>query len=204
MILDYVKSLGHKVFTTGLYNLNIVGVRTPNGVPDAFDDWIVVAYQDGGGWVCRWWPITTDPGLYYLMSEDRQLNPNGTAILKEGQYRGVYKIDLHGSSQYEALCQRNGDVTVWRDNDHDNEIDYGVDPVTGSFGINIHASSMSPYSGSDSASEVGAWSGGCQVFQNESDFREFMALCKLQQKHHPTWDTYTYTLVSAPVAFQLR
>lgn len=197
-LLEYVKSLGHAVFTNGLYNLNIIGIRKRDGTPDAFDDMMAVVYKDEEGWVQRMWPITTDPGLYYLMNEDKQLNPAGTAILKAGQYRGAYKIGPHGRTKYEALVQYGGKVTVWRDNDHDAELDYGVDPATGWFGINIHASSMSPYQGDSTTSKVGPWSGGCQVFQNESDFREFMELCKAQIKEHPTWTKFTYTLVYEP------
>ena len=199
-LLRRVKSLGHEVFTEGLYNLNIIGIRNRKGTPDAFDDMMAVVYKDEEGWVQRMWPITTDPGLYYLMSEDTQLNPAGTAILKAGQYKGVYKIGPHGSTKYEALVQQGGEVTVWRDNNHDSELNYGVDPATGWFGINIHASSMSPYEGTTTSSKVGKWSAGGQVFQNESDFREFMALCKRQIKEHPTWTKFTYTLIRGPVS----
>lgn len=197
-LLQYLESLGYKIFTNQLYDLNIVGIRNRRGKPDVFDDTMAVVYKDHQGWVQRMWPITTDPGLYYLMNEDKQLNPAGTAILKEGQYRSTYQIGPHGSAGYEALVQTGNTVTVWRDNDHDHELDYKVNPETGWFGINIHAASSSPYSGDSTTSKVGAWSGGCQVFQNESDFREFMAICKHQIEHHPTWTKFTYTLVKSP------
>jgi hypothetical protein len=197
MLLEHVQSLGHKVFTTGLYNLNLVGVRTRDGVADAFDDWMVVIYQDEAGWVERWWPITTDPGLYYLANKEKWYGPAGVAILVPGQYRNVYKIDLHGRTKYEALCQRNGAVRIYRDGDLDNVLDYDEATIksgTG-IGINIHASTMSPYEGDTTTQKVGAWSAGCQVFQNESDFRAFMGTCKKQIEHHPTWTTFTYTLI---------
>lgn len=194
-VLQAVERLGHAVFVNGDYNLNIIGIRAENGTPDAFDDLMCVAYKTNGAWICRYWPITTDPGLYYLMNPDKQLNPAGTAILKPGQYRGAYGIGLHGRTKYEALTQQHGEVTVWRDNDHDTELDYGVNPDKGWFGINIHASDMSPYDGSKTSTKVGAWSGGCQVFQREVDFRAFMVLCKKQVEAHPTWTKFTYTLI---------
>lgn len=194
-LLQALERLGYAVFTDGDYNLNIIGIRRDNGQPDAFDDLICVVYKAADQWLTRCWAATTDPGLYYLMSADRQLNPAGTAILKPGQYRGVYGIGLHGRTKYEALTQQHGRVTVWRDNDHDAELDYGVSPETGYFGINIHASDMSPYEGDKTSSKVGAWSGGCQVYQREADFRSFMTICRKQLTVRG-WDRFTYTLIA--------
>jgi len=194
-ILDRVRKLGYAVFTNGDWNLNIVGIRKAHGAVDKYDDWLHVVFKQGGQWVNRFWQITTDPGLYYLTSKDRQLNPAGTAVLVPGQYRGAYKIDKHGKSRYEALCQRSGTVNVFRDNTHDSVVDYGVNEESGYFGINIHASSMSPYTRSQESETVGAWSGGCQVFKKSNpDFREFMKLCRKQVKERG-WDTFTYTLL---------
>ena len=196
-ILAHVKSLGHAVFTTGVFNLNIIGVRKSQGTPNAFDDHLHVLYRDTSGqWVNKWWPITTDPGLYYMMSKDRQLNPAGTAILAPGQYRGVYKVSRHGKSRYEALCQRNGSVRVFRDGNHDDQHDH-VNPQSGSsLGINIHAASSSPYKRDQVKDAVGVWSAGCQVFAETKHFRSFMQTVRAQTKHNPTWDTFTYTLVT--------
>jgi hypothetical protein len=43
------------------------------------------------------------------------MNAKGTAILKEGQYRATYAIDIHNRGRtggHKALCQRLGNVTV--------------------------------------------------------------------------------------------
>lgn len=196
-ILQAVRHKGYAVFTEGDYNLNIVGIRNSDGAPGTFDDLMCIAYRVGGNWECHFWPCTTDPGLYYLTSKAKQLNPKGTAILKEGQYRGVYAVGKHGQSQYEALTQQHGPVTVWRDRDHDDEIDYYVNPDSGWFGINIHAASMTPYKGDSAPRRVGAWSAGCQVIQHERHFREFMALVHRQIVEHPTWKKFTYTLIGS-------
>jgi hypothetical protein len=194
-LLHALERLGYAVFTDGDYNLNLVGIRKSNGTPDAFDDLLCVVYRVRGAWVERCWPITTDPGLYYLMSKDKQLNPAGTAILVPGQYRATWGIGLHGSTKYEALTQQYGTVKVYRDGDLDAECDYDVAIDEGWFGINIHAADMSPYQGNGSRDKVGAWSAGCQVFQNEADFRAFMRLCK-QQVAAGKGSRFTYTLIT--------
>jgi len=197
LLLLRVAAMGHKVFTTGNLNLNIIGIRTSEVQAGAFDDWMTVTFRRDDAWVTRWWRCTTDPGRYYLERPDRWMNEKGVAGLVPDQYRSVYKIGLHGKSQYEALCQRNGPVKVYRDNDGDDQLDY--DPATiqtGSFGINIHASSSSPYEGDKdrTGDRVGAWSAGCQVFARECDFREFMGLCR---ESRTLWgELFTYTLIT--------
>lgn len=193
-VLGYVQKLGYVVFTDGLYNLNLIAIRKKVGRSDAFDDQMVVVYQDENGWVERWWPITTDPGLYYLLDKSKWLDPKGVAVIKEGQYRGAYQVGLH--SGYEALVQTGGPVTVWRDSDLDNNVDTGQNECSGYLGINIHASTSSPYSGNTTQTTVGAWSAGCLVFANETHFRAFMSIVKKQAEYHPTWTKYTLTVIS--------
>lgn len=193
-LLQAIERLGYAVFTRGDYNLNIIGIRKSNGTPDAFDDLMCVVYREEGSWVMRCWPITTDPGLYYMMDKDKQLNPAGTAILVPGQYRSTWGIGPHGRTKYLALTQQYGTVKVYRDNDHDAEHDYDVAVEEGWFGINIHASDMSPYSGDKITEKVGAWSGGCQVFQKERDFRAFMKLAEASAELYGP--KFTYTLIT--------
>lgn len=195
-VLQYVKKLGYAIFTSDLYNMNMIAIRNPKGTADAFDDQMVLVYRDEGGWVERWWTITTDPGLYYLMDKSKWLDPKGVAVIKEGQYRGAYQIGLHGN--YEALVQTGGPVTVWRDADLDNNVDTGSNECSGYLGINIHCSNSTPYAGDQTATKVGAWSAGCIVFANETEFRSYMATVKKQIEYHPTWTKYTLTVIKAP------
>ncbi len=83
----------------------------------------------------------TDPGAY--RRGHGRGSAKGMASLKPGTYR-VHKIDLHNGA-YEALCQRAGDVTVYRDADVAVSLgdtlvieERRVYEDTGSFGINIH------------------------------------------------------------------
>lgn len=187
-ILDVMRSKGYATFEDRHpYDLNIFGIRSRNTMPNRFDDVVGVVFRTVSiGWCCETWSATTDPGTYWL---DNPGNVNGTAILVPGQYRGVYSLDLHRGA-YEALCQRNGPVQVWRDNDRDGELDFVGPEYSGYFGINIHRASSS-----HTSTQVDKWSAGCQVIANPEDFARLIELCKLQIEHHPTWTKFTYTLL---------
>jgi len=113
-------------------------------------------------------------------------NPKGVAKLIPGQYRGVYSIDKH-QGKYEALCQRNGTVTIFRDHNKDLTFDEVIRD-NGMFGINIHKA------GQDST-WVENWSEGCQVFKRVRDFDEFMKICRIAAKIHG--NHFTYTLIES-------
>lgn len=186
LLLDYVASLGHAIFENGEYNLNIIGLRTPDSDANAFNDRICVVYKDEQGWVTRTWACTTDPGTYW---REHPMNVDGTAILCEDQFRGSHKIGLH-RGKYTALVQTGGRVRCYRDNNKDDILDMEPDSTTeGYYGINIHKAGAH-------STEVNKWSAGCQVFANEADFNDFMAIVK---KSAATYGPqFTYTLVTAP------
>lgn len=187
-LLLAVQAAGHKVFTRGSYNLNIIGVRSPSRTPNKFDDRLHVVYWDGDGKLAHnSWRITTDPGTYWL---ENPMNVAGTAILCPGQYRGVYKLGQHRG--YDALVQRGGKVKVYRDDNRDDVLDHDEDNAAeGYFGINIHRASTRE----GGSTRVNKWSAGCQVFADPSDFAVFLSTVKLQTKYHPTWTRFTYTLI---------
>lgn len=184
LLLDYVESLGYAVFTEGIYNVNIIGIRSTVHHPNQFDDRICVVFKDEFGWITRTWPATTEPGTYWLNHPTRI---EGTAILVPGQYRGCWKIGKH-RGQYDALVQRKGEVKVYRDSNRDEIVDMNPDTTQeGFFGINIHKA------GAEST-EVNKWSAGCQVFANRDDFKEFMGIC---YSARTVWgDGFTYTLIN--------
>lgn len=182
-----MRHLGYAWFTadTKPCNLNLVGIRHTSRESNRFDDAIVCAWRYRGQWSLRKWRATTDPGTYWLL---RLMNPRGAAILVRGQYRGVYRIDLH-SGRYEALCQRGGPVKVYRDRTMDTILD--LDPRThhvGWFGINIHRAQ---------AAGITQWvnnhSAGCQVLQSANDFAELMDLARTARRHFG--NSFTYTLL---------
>lgn len=189
-MLQSIKVAGFKTFESETpYDLNIWGVRNSNPIANTFNDVLGCTYRNEDlEWVTRWWPATTDPGTYWLKSPGKVA---GTAILVPGQYRGVYRLDLH-AGKYEALCQRNGPVAVYRDANRNNVLNWSGPEYEGMYGINIHRSQLT-----GETMAVGRWSAGCQVFQLASDFYALLALAHKQIEHHPTWQSFTYTLLTA-------
>ena len=183
-----VKSQGYVWFDGAKdYDVNIVGVRnaTPGQkVTNLFDDKLTLSYKVGGEWFFHEWDATTEPGKKGVMQFH---NSGGVARLVPDQYRGVYKVSMH-QGKYQALCQRLGDVTVWRDKNRDMDFDEIIRD-TGMFGINIHkAGTVSNF--------VENWSEGCQVFKRTKDFNDFMVLINRAKEIHGNHFTYTLLISS--------
>jgi len=169
------------------WNINIIGVRSEVDMFNEFDDALVVIYRNTrANWEVRSYPITTDPGKIW---QENPLNAKGCAILVPNQYRSAYKIDLH-RGRYDALCQKLGQVQVYRDANYDNEHDRDAGTIEeGFFGINLHRSRSR-----GEAEHVNSFSAGCQVFRSIIDFNDFMELVKRSAEHYG--NVFTYTLVS--------
>ena len=194
MILSQIRNVviakGYKWFEDNAnkgYDVNIVGVRnsaTGKKVTNLFDDVITISYKnDKGVWQYHEWMNTTEPGKKGVIEYH---NPKGVARLIPGQYKGVWSIDKH-QGKYDALCQRNGTVAIFRDNNKDMTFD-DVTRDNGMFGINIHKA------GQDST-WVENWSEGCQVFKRVKDFEVFMKICRLAAKIHG--NKFSYTLIES-------
>jgi hypothetical protein len=170
------------------FDVNIIGIRnssTGKKVTNVFDDWMTISYKENGVWKSHVWACTTDPGTKAVKEFK---NPNGVARLVPGQYRGVWKVDLH-QGKYEALCQRLGNVKVYRDKNKDMTFNE-TEVQEGMFGINIHRSNPTTES-----QFVENWSEGCQVFKRVKDFNEFMAICKKASAIHG--NKFSYTLLES-------
>lgn len=168
------------------YNLNIIGIRADKDYTNLYDDSIVVIYRDVKlRWVVDTYEATTDPGKDSIM---KPLSKTGCAILVPGQYSSVYKLDLH-AGKYLALCQRGGDVRVYRDNNRNRRYDMDESTIEeGKFGINIHRAKRS-----GDTKYVNSFSAGCQVFKNSKDFMQFLDTCQISADRFS--NSFTYTLI---------
>ena len=190
-----VKEKGYKWFEDNNnkgYDVNIVGVRnseTKGRVTNAFDDCLTISYKIDGEWQFHCFQCTTDPGSAYM--DNPILENTGCAILKPNQYRGSHKLRLH-AGKYLALGQKS-DVTVYRDNDRNNNYDLDESKTdTGLFGINIHRATGR--SGGKST-RVDKWSAGCQVIADNDDWHQFLDICQAAREIHG--NSFSYTLIES-------
>ena len=193
-IQQTVEDKGYKYFHDNLnkgYDVNIIGVRnskTKGRVTNAFDDTLTISYKIDGEWQYHEFNCTTDPGSHWV---ENILNEKGVAILKPNQYRGSHKLDFH-QGRYLALRQKS-DVTVYRDNDRDNNYDLNESKTdTGIFGINIHRATGR--SGGKSI-RVDKWSAGCQVIADNDDWHTFLGICQSAREIHG--NSFSYTLIES-------
>mgnify|MGYP003640319919 FL=1 len=194
ILLDYVASHSHAIFTRGELNLNIIGLRSSNPRAGKFDDRICVVYKDKNGWISRCWKATCDPGVYFLK---HPMRVEGCAVLAPGQYRGAYRIGTHRN--YTSLVQTGGPVRLFRDRNFDEIVDQEArtltDPVYA--GINIHrASPRKDGKSGGGSTEVQKWSAGCQVLADADDHAELMGLAQASSARYG--NSFTYTLLPAP------
>lgn len=184
-ILQRVRDLGYVTFEDKEHDLNLIGVRAAERRPGKFDDKFHVVYLEGGLWIHETYICTVDP------SKEQHLdptNPKGVAILKAGQYRGCWKLDMH-RGKYLALCQREGVVTVYRDNTEDGTSDH-IREESGMFGINIHRAHETKI-----VDSTRYYSAGCTAIRHPADFARLIALCIMQTRHGSGYDKFSYTLL---------
>jgi hypothetical protein len=175
---------GYQVFSRP-YELNIVGLRSKSIVPNRFDDEIHVFYKVSTlNWHYHVFKATTDPGTFWL---NQPMQPQGTAILAEGQNLNCYELGLH-QGKYLALVQRKP-ITIIRDYNRDAILDFNNgNKSSGFFGINIHRANVK-----GTTKSVDRNSAGCQVFEKAKDFELFISLC---QKHKQLYGNhFTYSLI---------
>lgn len=189
-VLDKKK---YTFYTTGLYNLNIVGIRAANSQSDKFDDVMNVIYRaDDNRFKHHRFECTTDPGKHWLTNP---MNIMGCAIMIPGQYKGAYKVGLHKG--YRALEQK---APMWyvRDNNKNMVLDFSLyatveDRKKNAFWdilkTNIHKASVMA-----DLLHVGMYSAGCQVLRKANDFSTMMTLAD-KQIANGNGNSFTYTLL---------
>jgi len=187
---DAIKVLnkkGYKLFEDDgkPFNINFIGIRDIGG---QWNDQFIVMWKYEGIWSFYTFHGTTDPGAYYL---DKPINTKGTAIMVEGQHRGLYSLGKH-QGRYEALKPAKK-VGVWR---IPKGMDYAdIKDITdltldvGWHGTNFHRAHTQV-----EVAKVKKYSAGCQVVQN---YQEYLIAMQIIKQGFKNWGkTLTYTLLN--------
>ena len=159
-----MKKLGYSIFDDGRWN--VVGVRAMLPTTNRFDDEMYIFRKSGGGWELHAYPITTDPGVYYLLAGGTK--GRGTYAVAPGQYADSHSWGYH-NNKYEALVQT-GPMKAYKDANMNAVYDYDPKTIfkTAARGhMNIHKASSNSTTVDDA-------SAGCQVFARSADFEEFL------------------------------
>lgn len=189
----------YKFFTNGYYNLNLIGVRSSESKSDKFDDHFHLIYRDSDNrFKHHIFACTTDPGKHWLINP---FVPAGTAILVPDQYRGAFKLGIHGrswsSGGYEALEQA-APMNYVRDFNKDIKLDFSlyrepelrkIHMFRANIKSNIHRASMTTL-----VSNVGRYSAACQVIQSYSGFKTLIDVVKKSIKFG-YGNSFSYTLL---------
>jgi len=193
-ILDVLDKKRYTFYSSGIYNLNLIAVRSENSVSDSFDDNLYIIYRsEDSRFKIHEFPITTDPGKHWLLNP---MNVKGCAILVPGQYKSVFQIGGR-HKDYEALEQC-APMFYVRDNDKNNILNFDLyrNPelrkIHGFWDViksNIHRSSPTGLS-----NLVNRWSASCQVLQKRSDFDTLIALSH-KNKANGHGDKLSYVLL---------
>lgn len=181
-IAEACAARGYRFFDSGPYDLNVFGVRAANRdfTRDAFDDLIGCAWLDEHSRPqCVAWPATTDPGLTHIAHPQfAEAIAHGTAFIAAGQHARAYATGWHGGGawRHRALVQV-AQVTCHRVKTRDaNNIRLEDWPTSrGLYGVNIHHAAPSGVT-----ARVGAYSAGCQVFQQSHHLAALVALVDKQ------------------------
>ena len=185
-VITAVKRLGYDVFEQDNkpFNLNIIAIRSNSPEADVFNDRMHICWKYKGEWTDFNFPVTCDSGLFWLKNP---MSNMGTAIVKEGQYKGLWKTGLH-RGKYFALVQKKP-VTVIRDYNKDGVLNYDSGrEETGLFGINHHRGNANRES-----FKVGKWSAGCIVTAHPRIFEIEM---EIYREAAAIWgDSFSFTLI---------
>ena len=184
----------YAVFSSGPYDLNLVGVRTANLASGLFNDWGYCFHQEDRqirAWGGVMSIITTDPGQ---AAREKPMNRNGTALMCPGQYRGAYILGKHRN--YTALRQDRpirfwrAQAEFWDDmDDLDDPVHLGLPVINEVIGAHHHRALDNVRLRS-----IGRFSYACQVWAEIWAYRMMIGLAQEAERQRQFTRT-TYTLL---------
>lgn len=178
------------VFRTGLYEVNVFGIRSINSQSNQFDDIIGVAWNGKKGSYCLTGNATTDPGKYYLQNP---MNNKGTIIMVPGQYLKCYAKGLH-AGKYDCFKQV-APMGYVRDDNKDTILDFKLyrDPILKGqhYFKNISGTNLHRASEWKIIQLVERYSAGCQVIQDPTFYSRLLSIRDVAITHGQKLFDYT-------------
>ena len=146
------------------FELNVVGVRSSKNTPGQFGDWLTCSWLDDGGmWFFRRWRCSTDPWSFW---RNHPLNSGaGRGILPAGHHGALWALGTV-RGRHPGLVQVS-DVEMWTDEKKRTKATHSLSGP-GRFGVACHWQEDRPF----------RWHPGCQVFEHEHQFGEFLAIVR--------------------------
>lgn len=194
------KSKNYAFFDTGIYNLNIIGIRENDIFENTFSDTLNVIYKDETQqWQILQTPWTTLAGTLGKGGEKKPLTGvetgtgvDGVAILCEQQIRaGYYFVDDYVTWLKYPFLNQIKSAFYYRDNDK-NGIITRDKKYFGNYATNIHRMSNNAQNAQQINSNLVAWSQGCNG-SPEPEFKKLLAL--LRKASFLYGKQFTYTII---------
>lgn len=194
------KRLKYAFFEKGDFNLNIIAVRENDIFENAFSDTLYIAYKVKGVWQLLTLPWTTLAGTLGIGGEQNPLTGaqtttgiDGTAVILEGQYRGVYKfVDSYTGWLWYPYFDQIKDMKYLRDNDKNGVVTRAGKVYEGNYKTNMHRMSNNGIPSRFVNFWNVGWSQGCQG-NPEPEFRKLLFAVREAVKLYG--DIFTCTLL---------
>ena len=158
-----IENKGYVFFDKGDYNLNFIWVRNDLHATNHFTDDLFVAYKVKGVETVLAIKCTTKPGLRgSLLNPVTVQGVTGTAVIREGQYKGSWQfIDSYSDFSTYPFFRQIKPIDYFRDGDKDTEIDLIQEQDDKIFGTHWHRMSNSGDKRLVEQFEINNWSLGC-------------------------------------------
>ncbi len=190
---------GYAFFENGDYNLNIIFVRKDDIFDNRFSDTLYIAFKINGIWQLLTIPCTTLAGTLGVGGEQNPLTGtqtgtgvSGTAVIVEGQYRGVYQfIDTYTGWLWYPYFAQIKSMKYYRDNDKNGRISRGQ-IYEGNYATNLHRMSNNGIISEFVNFWNVGWSQGC-MGSIEPEFKKMLPIVREAVKRYG--DKFTMTLL---------
>lgn len=176
--IEVIKAKGYPLFDNG--SLNICGIRCTHSITDEWDDFMFDLWKEGDGWKIVVMRATTKPGRAVFNNLPVINKIRGTALLKEGNYPGMWYLREKGHYGHDALMQKTLDIDIHRIDSMNYNLETTILQNGKELNINNGIDNHSVWNCPEDYlyDKVANWGEGCQVIARQTKFKEHFERCK--------------------------